>query len=362
MRLTEGVKTLLALFNDYRTMDKDDKADFYQTKCDYYQKYVELSLIAGVISSICYIFSDYLLNGSYEPTLIPRFSILAFCLVYVIVTHFFKGRAVTVFMDYFLGHGMVLATIWAIYHLDIKIHASEGFIIMNLIWITVGFVARPRETIISHIVFLAEILISNSFNHYPNLDIILALEIPAAFAVICSHLVLMLYYLDHYRMQQKLELAMITDPLTQVYNRHLLEKIVTKNTLKNVAEGEHIAVALLDIDFFKNINDEYGHYTGDQTLLYIGQKLSKETHEDDYVIRYGGEEFVIIFRNCDVNNACARMEQFRRDIESAKDIPVKFTVSVGVSRYNGDYTKTLQNVDAALYKAKNMGRNKVVVV
>ncbi len=56
------------------------------------------------------------------------------------------------------------------------------------------------------------------------------------------------------------------------------------------------------------------------------------------------------------------MEQFRRDIESAKDIPVKFTVSVGVSRYNGDYTKTLQNVDAALYKAKNAGRNKVVVV
>ena len=56
------------------------------------------------------------------------------------------------------------------------------------------------------------------------------------------------------------------------------------------------------------------------------------------------------------------MEQFRRDIEQAKDTPVPFTVTVGVSRYTGDYSKSIQNVDAALYKAKNSGRNKVVVI
>ena len=362
MRFTEGVKTLLALFADYKTMDREDRDDFYRSKCDYYQKYVELSLFGGVIASIGFLYSDYLLNGSFLPTLIPRLSIIGFLVIYLVVTRFFRGRAITVFMDYFLGHGMVLATIWSIYKLENRIHASEGFIIMNLIWITVGFAARPYETVMSHLVFLAEILLSNLFNHYSNLDIIIALEIPCAFAVILSHIILMLYYLDHYRMQQKLELASITDPLTQVYNRHLLEKIVAKNVLKDVEAGEQVAVAMLDIDSFKKINDDYGHYTGDQTLLYIGQKLSNETHDNDYVIRYGGEEFVIIFRNCDVNNACARMEQFRRDIESAKDMPVKFTISVGVSRYNGDYSKTLQNVDLALYKAKNTGKNKVVVV
>ena len=94
----------------------------------------------------------------------------------------------------------------------------------------------------------------------------------------------------------------------------------------------------------------------------MGQKLSKETHGNDYVIRYGGEEFVVILRNCDVNNACARMEQFRQDIANAKDTPVPFTISVGVSCYTGDYSKTLQNVDNALYKAKNTGKNKVVVM
>ena len=63
-----------------------------------------------------------------------------------------------------------------------------------------------------------------------------------------------------------------------------------------------------------------------------------------------------------MSNACARMEQFRKDIENAKDAPIPFTVSIGVSPYTGDYTKTLQNVDEALYKAKNTGKNKVVTV
>ncbi len=360
MRLLSNARTIIDLYKDYRSMNRDDLEDFYQSKCDYYQNYVGISLWAGVIFSIAYLYSDFLLNGSYLPTLIPRLSVLVALLIFMIVTHFVHNRSVTVFMDFFLSHCIVLATIWAIYHLDDKIHASEGFIIMNLLFITVGFVSRPREIAISTLIFWLEILISNSFNHYSNLDIIFALEIPCGLAVFCSQAILMLFYLDHYRVRQKLELAMITDPLTQVYNRHLLEKIVTQNALKEV--NGPVAIAMLDIDYFKQVNDEYGHYTGDLTLLYIGQKLSKGTHADDYVIRYGGEEFVIILKNCDVNNACARMEQFRQDIEKATDTPVPFTISVGVSRYTGDFSKSIQNVDHALYKAKNTGRNKVVVV
>ena len=360
MRIVDNAKTLMNLFADYRSMNKEELADFYESKCKYYQDYVGISLIVGALSSIAYLVSDYQLNGSIGPTLIPRLSIIPALLVFLIVTELFHGSKITAFMDYFLAHCIVWATIWAIYHLEIKVHASEGFIIMNVVFLTVGFVGRPRQTFISSVFFIFEILISNLFNHYENLDIILSLQIPVGLAVILSHAILTLFYLDHYRMQQKLELAMVTDPLTQVYNRHLLEKIVTKNAL--VDAKDPIAVAMLDIDYFKQVNDEHGHYTGDLTLLYIGQKLSRETHEDDYVIRFGGEEFVIILKNCDVNNACARMEQFRRDIEAAEDAPVKFTISVGVSRYTGDFNKTIQNVDHALYKAKNGGRNQVVVV
>lgn len=360
MRILTNARTLIDLYKDYRSMDDEDRADFYKSKCDYYQNYVGISLVAGVLASITYIVSDYLLNGSFLPTLIPRFSVLFALAFFFVITHFFKRREIVVFMDFLLAHCIVLATIWAIYHLDDRIHASEGFIIMNVMFMTVGFAARPRETFLSSVVFILEILISNTFNHYSNLDIILALQLPLMVAVFVSHALLMLFYLDHYRTRQELELAMITDPLTQVYNRHLLEKIITKNALKDIAGP--VAIAMLDIDHFKQVNDEHGHYTGDLTLLYIGQKLAKGTHEDDYVIRYGGEEFIIILKNCDVNNACARMEQFRRDIESATDTPVPFTISVGVSRYTGDFSKSIQNVDHALYKAKNTGRNKVVVV
>ena len=361
MRNIEGINELKVLFRDYRSMDKDDLDDFYKSKCDYYQRYVGLCLVAGSVLSIGYLWTDFLLNGSAIPTLIPRLSILIFLLIFGVVTNFLKGRTATVVMDFFLGHAIAITTIWAIFFLKDRTHSCEGFIIINLIWMVIGFVSTPKELTISTVIFILEILISHSFNHYQNLDIILALVIPCAVMIILSHVILTLFYLDHYRVQQKLELAMITDPLTQVYNRHLLEKIVSKNALKDAVEGEPIAVAMLDIDYFKKINDEHGHYTGDLTLLFIGQKLQNETHENDYVIRYGGEEFVIIFKNCDVNNACARMEQFRRDIEKAKDTPVQFTISAGVSRYTGDFSKTIQNVDAALYKAKNTGRNKVVV-
>ena len=78
----------MELFKDYRSMTVDDLSDFYQSKCDYYQNYVGISLTAGVIASIFYIISDYLLNGSFIPTLIPRFSVLIGMLIFIAVTHF----------------------------------------------------------------------------------------------------------------------------------------------------------------------------------------------------------------------------------------------------------------------------------
>lgn len=360
MRVFKQTRTLIDLFKDYRAMNKDDLIDFYQSKTDYYQNYLGISLVFAVVFYFSFIYSDYLINGSIMPTLIPRLVVIIPGIIFLVVTHFFKQRSITVFMDFFLAHCIALATIWSIYNQVDRIHSSEGFIILNLLFMIVGFVARPSEILISTLIFWLEILVSNSFNHYPNIETIMALQIPCGLAMLCTHVLLMLFYLDHYRVTQKLELAMVTDPLTQVYNRHLLEKIVTQNALKDV--NGPVAIAMLDIDYFKQVNDEHGHYTGDLTLLYIGQKLSKGTHNDDYVIRYGGEEFVIILKNCDVNNACARMEQFRQDIEAATDTPVPFTVSIGVSRYTGDFTRSIRNVDAALYKAKNTGRNKVVVV
>jgi len=342
-------------------MSRSEKSDFYKDKCEYYQGIVELSLVVACLTTICFLYSDYMINGSVFPTLIPRLSILAFIAVFFIITGINGSYRVMVIMDFFLGHGMVIAASWTAYNLIDNSNSVTGIIIVNLLWIVIGFVATPMDTMVNGVVYIIEIVITNMFNHYTNYDVILSLEIPCIIGITVVHYIMTAYYLDHYRVTQKLKLSMVTDPLTMVYNRHLLEKIVSENTLKVQSSEEKIAVAMLDIDDFKQINDEQGHYTGDLALYFLGQKLRRVTHEEDYVIRYGGEEFVLILRNCSVDDASARLEQFRLDIEEAKDSPVPFTVSIGVSGYTGNYSDTLIKADKALYEAKNTGKNKVIV-
>lgn len=361
MRIINGVKTIAGLLRDLWSMNSGEKSDFYKDKCNYYQGIVELSLIVACLTTICFIYSDYMINGSVLPTLIPRLSILVFIVAFFIVTSINGSARVIVFMDFLLGHGMVLAASWTAYNLVDNSNSVTGIIIANLLWIVIGFVATPKDSMINGVVFIIEIIITNLFNHYTNYDVILSLEIPCMIGIVVVHYIMTAFYLDHYRLNQKLKMSMVTDPLTMVYNRHLLEKIVSENSLKIQSPDEQIAVAMLDIDDFKMINDENGHYTGDLVLYFLGQMLNKQTHEDDYVIRYGGEEFVLILRNCSVDDAYVRMEKFRTDIENAKDTPVPITISVGVSGYTGNYSDTLIKVDEALYRAKNSGKNKVVV-
>ena len=360
MLITTSKKPAAELRKEFNNMTRGERQDFYQAKCGYYHNYVFFCLIGSVIASLGCLYSDYLINKSVSPTLTPRLSILIALVAYLAILFFKKTRRATVFVDFALAHAVVIVNLWAIHFLADRTQATENLIIFHLLFFAIGFVSNTAEFAGSYLLFIVEIFLSNRFNDYPNFLMTLLIAIFCSLGVIVSHQLLTIFFFDHYRVKQQLELASITDPLTQVYNRHLLEKIVTQNVLKD-AKGS-IAIAMLEIDHFKQASDKFGHYTGDLILLYMGQKLSNETHENDYVIRYGGEEFVVIFKDCDVNNACARMEQFRQDIESAIDTPIKFTISAGVSKYNGDFSRTIQNVEHALYKAKNSGRNKVVVV
>ncbi len=361
MRIINGLRKISGLLNDLESMNRSERSDFYKDKCEYYQGIVELSLIVACLTTICFIYSDYMINGSVLPTLLPRLSILAFIAVFFIVTSINESDRVMIIMDFFLAHGMVIAASWTAYNLVDNSNSVTGIIIVNLLWIVIGFVATPIDTLINGVVFIIEIIITNTFNHYTNYDVILSLEIPCIVGIVVVHYIMTAFYLDHYRVTQKLKWSMVTDPLTMVYNRHLLEKIVSENALKIQSTGEQIAVAMLDIDDFKKINDEHGHYTGDLALYFLGQKLNRQCHEEEYVIRYGGEEFVLILRNCSVDYAYERMEQFRKEIEEAKDASVPFTISIGIAGYEGDYSDTLVRADKALYKAKNTGKNKVVV-
>jgi diguanylate cyclase (GGDEF)-like protein len=360
--MSENTWNMMKIFNlirDYRGMSGREKQTYYQTKCDYYQYFVQMALVLTCIVSLTFLVSDYKLNQSdIWPTLIPRLSILPALAVYLLILRKDRSSRLKVFMDYLLSHLIVIATIWAIFHLQDRVHASEGFTMMNLIFLTIGYCSSPGDCILSYIIFFLEILISNQFNHYSNLDVIMSLQIPCAIAVVLGQVSLNMVYLDHYKMECQLQKSLNLDPLTQVFNRHKLEEMIQDN--KIIHADEPLSLAMIDIDFFKVVNDTYGHYVGDETLIYLGRKLKEKAGEHDMVIRFGGEEFIVLMNHCTPEEAFQRIDSFRGEIEKDTNSPVPFQISAGIAEYKGNFHKAVLKVDYALYQAKKRGRNQVI--
>jgi diguanylate cyclase (GGDEF)-like protein len=123
---------------------------------------------------------------------------------------------------------------------------------------------------------------------------------------------------------------------------------------------------MVDIDNFKNINDTYGHVIGDRVLKNLAKILRKNVKITDEVIRYGGEEFLVIAYRCDFEEGKKLGERLRKKIEAIKfkDFPeLKITVSIGIFIYEpgDDLLDAIQKADNAMYEAKRLGKNRVCV-
>ena len=160
----------------------------------------------------------------------------------------------------------------------------------------------------------------------------------------------------------------IRDPLTALYNRRYFEDEVKKQILKAKAAGQPYSVLMLDADFFKKVNDTYGHKTGDKVLIELASKAEKALRDKDIVARYGGEEFVVFLPEINSAQAYKVADRLRQSIASIviysdDNQEVRFTVSIGVSSSEiSDNVDTLvKTADEALYKAKQGGRNRVEV-
>ena len=117
----------------------------------------------------------------------------------------------------------------------------------------------------------------------------------------------------------------------------------------------------MDVDFFKEVNDKYGHEAGDKVLVHLADILRRNVRENDYVIRWGGEEFLVIMPGLAYDKVNLVAEQLRAGIEKSNNEVCTTTISIGVARYDGnDYHATIRKADEALYEAKNSGRNKVI--
>ena len=162
----------------------------------------------------------------------------------------------------------------------------------------------------------------------------------------------------------KLEKLSTTDPLTKLYNRRYLNTNIERAYNLAKRYSTPFSIILMDIDDFKKVNDTQGHDEGDNVLLKVADVLLKQSRKNDIVGRWGGEEFLIICSHSDVNAAKVVAEKICRTIEKelfAQDTPI--TASFGIAEFqnNENYDRLVINADKALYKAKEMGKNRVVV-
>jgi diguanylate cyclase (GGDEF)-like protein len=169
-------------------------------------------------------------------------------------------------------------------------------------------------------------------------------------------------------LNKQLEQISRVDGLTGVFNRRYWEEVFSleqKRILRNNAPG---SVIMLDIDHFKNVNDTYGHPTGDHIIRTLAAVIKESIRETDVCGRYGGEEFAVLLPETSAKNALVVAERIRKGCEQIlpvyEDQQVPFTVSLGVAEFDKSYKEHmvwLEKADQALYLAKESGRNRVCV-
>ena len=168
--------------------------------------------------------------------------------------------------------------------------------------------------------------------------------------------------------QMSIEMA-ITDALTSLFNRRYMESHLGTLVEQASARNKPLAVLVLDIDYFKSINDSHGHDAGDDVLREFALRIKRSIRGIDLACRYGGEEFVIVMPETDMAVAAMVAERLRRRIaaepfaiqQGARNIPV--TISIGLAALRGrneNAATVLKRADQALYRAKRDGRNRVV--
>jgi diguanylate cyclase (GGDEF)-like protein len=156
----------------------------------------------------------------------------------------------------------------------------------------------------------------------------------------------------------------ITDQLTELYNRAYMKDYLDAKIIEANRYHFPLTIAMIDIDFFKNINDTYGHLMGDCVLKELAHLLTQNFRNTDVIIRYGGEEFFIIMPFITKDDACLKMEEFRKLVENyifCNKKHIKLTISIGVTQFENEKVDgIIQKVDMNLYEAKRKGRNRVI--
>ena len=160
----------------------------------------------------------------------------------------------------------------------------------------------------------------------------------------------------------------LVDPLTGLYNRRHLDGNLEREFMRAKRYDSDLSLAVIDIDFFKKINDTYGHICGDHVLKEAAYLILESFRKTDIVFRYGGEEFVVLLTETPLESAQIALERLRKSIENYpfkfRNENLKITVSIGAAGVSEDInsgSELLDLADKSLYTAKESGRNRLVI-
>ena len=166
-------------------------------------------------------------------------------------------------------------------------------------------------------------------------------------------------------LEEQLRQLATTDPLTSTLNRRAFQQRAEHELSRSQRQGTALCLAILDLDHFKRVNDQHGHAVGDQVLVAFSTLCRQQARSTDLFARFGGEEFVILLPDSDLNAAQQRLERLRSNlhihtVDTAQG-PLNISVSIGLasSRPHETLEQLLQRADTQLYQAKTQGRNRI---
>lgn len=195
--------------------------------------------------------------------------------------------------------------------------------------------------------------------------LVLISSLQASFArLLLLSAILVLVYLVYYQrgLVKKIRHLADTDPLTKLMNRRAMTRIVESMICYNVRYQQHIGFLLVDIDHFKNVNDQHGHAVGDDVLLEIVAEIIQTVRGADQISRHGGEEFLLVLPNSNLAESYQLAERMRKAVYekrfSSKNVPLTISIGCAELKNNETYSDVLRRADEALYRAKARGRNR----
>ncbi len=271
--------------------------------------------------------------------------------------------------------GLVMGA-FRIEYFGVNMYSKTGTIVIALVTVGILFIFKTKKSLgrkwLLSTIYMTIVSCGAYFYIFQKDVSILLIVFPYFIlgTVIVSYTVYkyMIYLNNMSLLFRKLKEESTKDYLTGLNNVREFNKLFMLVIEKAVSNNQKFSLLLIDIDFFKNINDTHGHQSGDKVLKEIGKILKQNCRTDDNISRNGGEEFSILLENASNSKAIEIAERIRKiiadnEFEVSSGRKINVTISIGISSYPEtvtDITQIIERADEALYKAKRNGRNLVV--